>query len=300
MYNLQLTLPELVTEFYRHEEEVQPIEHRDPDPTNIIYDHYHAVVNNSQQILCCYGDSYTKGCCLGANRLEHVFGSLVSKQLNMDWFNAGGAGYGNIWMLSQLEFMIDWLNASSYTGGIIVLTFTENARDIKNYSHYKFDYLTAYQKLPVEESLYDQVCDDIELVWIDRTKKIREKLDSKFQIIAGMNFVWHDRLAQALAAMPGVKFINLSWIELLALSGKLEMPPRASITYLETVDTLNTILNITDRSAYKQWYLNKADQAQAVMDWMANTPMFFGKYDLGHPNAAGHKLWADQIIKCSL
>jgi lysophospholipase L1-like esterase len=30
---------------------------------------------------------------------------------------------------------------------------------------------------------------------------------------------------------------------------------------------------------------------------MASTPEFFERHDLGHPNAQGHQVWADVIIK---
>jgi hypothetical protein len=292
-----MNLEQLVQELYKNELEVLPIDSRLPDPANSIYDHFHAVSNNSSEILCCFGDSYTKGCGLEPHRLETVFGSVISQRLGMDWFNAGGSGFGNCWMFHQLEYMIDWLNSSDYTGGLIVLTFTENGRDIKNYSHHRFDYIKTYGHLPITKDFYQHVCDDIEQLWIKRLRQARAKIDSRFQIVVGMNFIWHDQLEDAVKEIEGIEFIDESWMEILATSSNRPPPPRAQITHLDSVGTLNTILNVKDQSHYQQWYLERAETAVAVMDWRANNSIFFDEHDLGHPNAAGHMAWADKILE---
>ena len=292
-----MNLDQLVEALYKNELEVQPATDRLPDPANTIYDHFHAVNNNSRELLCCFGDSYTKGVGLESRRLDEVFGSVLSRELEMDWFNAGGSGYGNCWMLYQLEWIVDWLNNSAYSGGLIVLTFTENGRDIKNYAHRRFDYISTYQSLPIDKNFYQHVCDDIEQEWIDRLKQIRIKLDRRFQMIIGMNFVWHDRLEAAVKQIAGVNFVNESWIELLAKASGRPAPPRVQLTHFESVKVLNTILSITDQSHYQQWFLERVDSAGAVIDWMANNAVFFEQHDLGHPNAKGHKVWADKIFE---
>lgn len=293
-----MDLPELINAFYVNELKLQPLESRMPDPDLSIYNHYHSVTNNSQRILCCFGDSYTKGDGLTSDqyRLTQVFGAVASKKLNSDWFNAGGSGYGNCWMLCQLEFMIDWLNQSHYTGGTIVLTFTENGRDIRTYSHRPFDYINAYSGLPVSINFYNQVCADIEQEWIARLTAARKKLSARFQIIVGMNFIWHDVLEKSIECIPGVDLIDQSWIELLAQSSGVSAPPRTAITHLDSVGILNTILKIKDESHYKQWYLNNATKSEQVIMWMRNNS-FFGPFDWGHPNAQGHEIWANKIIE---
>jgi lysophospholipase L1-like esterase len=294
---IMMSLEQLIQELYNNELKVQPADTRLPDPSSIIYDHFHAVSNNSSEILCCFGDSYTKGAGLNTKRLETVFGAVLSQRLGMDWVNAGGSGYGNCWMLYQLEYIIDWLNSSDYTGGLIVLTFTENGRDIKNNSHHCFDYIKTYGHLPITKDFYQHVCDDIEQLWIDRLRCARAKIDTRFRIVVGMNFIWHDRLEAAVKEIDGIDFINESWIEILAKASNQKAPPRVQITHLDAVGMLNIILNIDDQSHYKHWYLERAEIAMTVMNWMANTPVFFEKHDLGHPNAAGHAAWADKIIE---
>ena len=296
-----MNLEQLVQELYNNEIKVQPADTRLPDPLGIIYDHFHAVSNNSSEILCCFGDSYTKGQGLNTTRLETVFGAVLSQRLGMDWFNAGGCGYGNCWMLYQLEYIIDWLNSSDYTGGLIVLTFTESGRDIRNYSHHRFDYIKTYAHLPITKDFYQHVCDDIEQLWIDRLQQARIKIDPRFRIVVGMNFIWHDRLEAAVKEINGIDFIDESWIEVLAKASNCKAPPRApNATHLDAVGMLNTILSISDQSHYKRWYLEHAETAMAIMNWMANNPVFFEEHDLGHPNAAGHALWANKIVELTL
>ena len=292
-----MTLSQFVEQLRQKDLEVNPLKE---DKINNVYlhNHYREITKNSNNILCCIGDSWTKGYRLSSEQHQRVFGEIISQTLDWDWVNAGGSGYSNSWVLQNTDLIVDFLNASHYTGGVVVLTFTENGRDIKNYSNRKFNYIESYKHVPVTPALYDQVCGDIEKEWLDKLCNIRQKLDQQFRIVVGCNFVYHDVLMQQIATIPGIDSIATSWIQSLANhSNQLSQPPKTNIVNLDSIDAINDILTITDRSAYKTWYLDKQPLAIGVLGWMEEADCFFDKCDLRHPNETGHQIWANKILE---
>jgi len=288
-----------IDRLYANELMLQPLKDRHSSPD--AYNHFEIDYKNSKQLLFCLGDSYTKGC--GLETAENIpklliknrFGRLVSDHIVSDLINAGGGGYSNSWVFVNLEFMIDWINNSDYTNGYIVITFTENGRDIRTASHRMFDYIANYKDVPTDK-LYNTVLSDIEDEWITRIKTIREKIDSRFKFIFGTHFVWHDKLFNETACIDGIYWIQDTWIELLAKSLSKPVPPRVSITDLTYIEPLNSILSLEDLTHYKEWIVNNADDCASVHNFFETTPEYFEPHDIGHPNAAGHLIWANAVI----
>jgi len=258
------------------------------------YDHFDCENRNSDHILVCLGESWTKGCGLG-NAHQDVFGAQLSQELEWDWLNCGGSGFSNSWMLNYCEYLIDYLNNSNYVGGAVVLTFTENGRDIKDYSSRKFDYISTYKSIPVTVGLYELVLDDVEREWIARLEDISQRLDRRFQIIAGCNFAWHTALAQFCQNHYRVKWISTRWLDLLAKHVNKNLPPSVRLTHVDYPEVINQIVGIQDDSAFKRWFLIHSDSALNVINWMASTPEFFEPHDIGHPNVQGHRIWANAV-----
>jgi len=288
-----MNLKDTVDNLYRRDFEINPAEQRFKHSE---YDHFDCESRDSDHILVCLGESWTKGCGL-ADPHQDVFGSQLSRELGWDWLNCGGNGFSNSWMLGYCEYLVDYLNASDYAGGAVVLTFTENGRDIKDYSSRKFDYISAYQSVPVTVGLYELVLDDVEREWIARLEDISQRLDSRFHIVAGCNFVWHETLAGFCRNHYKVKWIDSSWVDMLAKHVNKAAPAKVRLTHVDSTIMVNTILNINNDTAYKHWFMMHSDRALEVIKWMASTPEFFEQHDLGHPNSIGHKLWSDCILK---
>ena len=241
---------------------------------------------------------FKPGCGLEPNQYRDVIGAALSRDLGWDFVNAGAKGFSNSWAFSNFEYMIDWLNASNYTQGVIHIALTENGRDIESYSVRPFDYLSAYKHLTPAATLYDQVLTDIEDEWIERLKRSREKLDSRFIVVIGNTVCWHERMFINCQGIPGVYFIDKIWLEVLADAVPKSRPPRTNtLTIVECVDRVNDILGIKDRTEYMKWFMPKSELSIKIVDWMASTPEFFESHNLGHPNARGHQLWADEIKK---
>jgi len=289
-----------ISRLYTNELRLQPLTDRHSDRT--AYKHFEIDYKKSKQLLFCLGDSYTKGCGLETAKnlpeliVQNRFGQIVSDQLNADLINAGGGGFSNSWVFVNLEFMINWLNESDYTNGYIVITLTENGRDVQTASHRMFDYKKTYKDTSTNK-LYDTVLQDIENEWIGRIKEIRKKLDPRFTIICGSHFVWHYALYQQIFTIDGIHWIKDTWIELLARSLLKSAPPRVGMVNLNHIASINDILGIQDLSHYKKWFIKNIDKAEEVIQWMTSTPEYFEQHDNTHPNDAGHAVWASAIVE---
>lgn len=290
--NTVMTLADLVADLYQRDLKILPRENRFEGHD---YTHFDHESRNSDHLLVCLGDSWTKGDGLEPNMHTDVFGAQLSRELGWDWLNCGGGGMSNSWILNYCEYLIDHLNASDYQSGAIVLTFTENSRDIPEYNSRPFDYISAYRSLPVTTELYDMVLDDIEKEWTIRLNNICHALDGRFQIIAGCNFAWHSRLIDFCVNHDRIQWINSRWLDLLAIEANKAAPHMIRLVHVEYLALVNQIIGLQDKSAFKLWFVKHSDPALALINWMANTPEFFEPHDTGHPNAKGHRIWADAI-----
>jgi hypothetical protein len=145
--------------------------------------------------------------------------------------------------------------------------------------------------------LYDKVLDDIEDEWILRLDSLRQKLDHRFKIIIGCDMVTHNRLCSRYQNSHEIHLLEIRWIDLLADSISKTRSTSCRLTCVSNLDIVNDLLKIKNRDIYKSWFLHQTDLALETISWMYNTPEYFQSQDRGHPNAAGHKLWAELILK---
>jgi len=251
-------------------------------------------IYNNSGIILCFGDSYTNGQGL-TNPKDTVFGSIIARQNNYDWFNLGVNGISNSGMLINASKVITQLNESNYESGVIVLTFTENGRDIRDVQHRsEFDYISNYRDKVIDHTFYELVLDDVENEWIETLSKIRNVLDSRFKIIVGVNFAWHSKLAQYCINSDDILYIQKPWINML---GYTENLPRT--TYPAVMNEIHDLIGTEDMSQFKLWVLRIEKQINNMFDWMEISD-FFDEHDLGHPNIRGHYIWASEINKIIL
>ena len=285
-----MNLAQTVAQLYQHDLEINPVQDRTFDNRTDLYDHYYSREGLTNNVLCCIGDSWTRGWGLSDYQTQS-FGSLVSQQLEWAWLNAGGSGFSNSWQLNNFELITDYLNASSYDSGAVVLTLTENGRDITDYSSRRFDYISAYQLLPNDDQLYELILDDIEREWTERLIDISNRLDTRFKIVVGTNFVTHLHLNQRLDQQTRIQRIQSSWIELLGC------PVQTRLISINHLDTVSGILNLSNALGLKHWTVKNSQGAIDIKEYMATNTQYFDPHDQLHPNQAGHRIWAKQIIE---
>lgn len=233
----------------------------------------------SSTAIYASGDSWTYG--TGLENRKNSFCDQLCTTLDADCYNLGINGGSNSSMFNQLFDRLDSINNSEYEKGYVVLTFTENGRDIRDYENRQFDYLSAYKNQVHDYNFYSSVLDDIEKEWQLKLDQLKESIDPRFKIITGCNF-----------AKP--KHIKLDiadpWISLLGYTDHVP-----TLTYVETTITLNQILNISSTDEHKQWLLDHSEMSIKIVDFLKSSEYICA--DKGHPNFQGHKIWADRILE---
>lgn len=253
---------------------------------------YHWVAG-SDRVVVTIGDSYTYGAGLEPRDGIDHYGARVADDLGHDWINAGCRGGSNSWSINVLSQMTDFLNASYPAGGIIVVTLTENGRDVNEGRSRPFDYISAYQDHPRDLSLFPRVLADIENEWIQRITDVRDRLDQRFSIILGSNFCWHQRCHDVLGNTPGITYLSRSWLE--CFPGVVEIPRVTTVNQVWS-QTLSSILRIVDTELHKRWLLEIAPATSSLFVALESRGEYFCPHDPGHPNAMGHRIWANEIL----
>jgi len=187
-------------------------------------------------------------------------------------------------MFNEVFNRLDKINNSKYDRGYIILTFTENGRDIRDFKNRPFDYISAYKDMVHNYNFYTCVLDDIEYEWEVKLSQLREKIDPRFRIITGCNF----------AKPKNIKLdIQEPWISLL---GYNKLVPR--LTCVETTNTLNEILGIESSDDHKLWLIDHGQQPIDIYNFFDQCSYMLD-HDRGHPNKVGHQIWAERIL-CEL
>lgn len=257
---------------------------------------YYSVIDNRDSIVVALGDSWTYGDSL-PNRHQQMYGNVLATRLSADLLNIGCCGWSNSYVLDHLEYIVSVLNSSSYKKIYIVLTLTENGRDIGDDRNFPYSAATAFDKFGESEEFYNQVLADIEQFWVDRIKQIMSIMDSRYVTVVGQNFVWHNNVYASLKDSAVVPELN--WIECIADAQGLNKPNRTPLVTGWVFDGLeeSTRRGTGLRSGYKfkSWAIPLLEQATEVNAWLDTSPMNYDKASK-HPNADGHRVWANYIL----
>ena len=259
---------------------------------------FYEVINQSDELVVTIGDSWTWGDSLDPElRLQQVYGSLISNAIGSDWINVGCRGWSNSYILEHGDYLIDLLKNTNYKKIYFVITLTENARDVKTANSFVYDYINLFEKTGPTTEFYDCLTSAIEQFWIHQIKNMLDKIDSRYSMIIGQNFVWHQNLYNDLT--PLVTVLNQNWIECLADAQQTTRPVRTNLVTGWIFDTMNSVHNIVkcnDTTEFKKWALPKIELANQVNKWLDSSIMN-SKEASKHPTAEGHRVWADYILK---
>jgi hypothetical protein len=261
---------------------------------------FHSEIIGSPTLVIVAGDSWTWGGSLDPElRLKQIYGKLLSSRYKADWINIGCQGWSNSHILVACQYLLDLVANTNYNRIIVVLTLTENGRDVTSPDSHPYDYLKCFQKTGANNQFYEQVLLDSENGWIERIDNMLADADSRFEFFVGQNFVWHDHLYAQLQN-KNIMLGNSNWIEILADYQALPRPIRTNLVCGWIFDkkwfgSVNDIVGITDSTIYKSWALPYIDRANLVNAWLDQSPINYKKQSK-HPNADGHAIWANYII----
>jgi len=262
-------------------------------------DAYHSKILSKEILVITAGDSWTWGDSLDPDlRLRQVYGHKISQTLQADWINIGLSGWSNSWILHHAIAAVENLQKNSYKKIYLILTLTENGRDIENNVSYPYDYLQTRDAYGVCSKLYDKYLADMESFWITQIKKIIEISPTNLIPFISYNFVWHDSVHNYLK-VNNIATTEKNWIETLADHQMIPHPPRANLVtgwIFDSLKKVNKIAMISDDKVFKEWSLPYIDKANEVNAWLDASPMNHKKVSK-HPNAEAHKIWADYILQ---
>lgn len=260
-----------------------------PDAHNIKdWEEFYHDCSGKSRLVITAGDSWTYGDSLGEQRLDQVYGRLVSEQLDADWINIGSRGRSNSWILRSLQYLAPRVK-TRYKEVIAIVTMTENCRDVETSYTFPLDYFELFSKTGDTPAFYEAVLAATESYWMNQLQDIQK---SDCQIIVGHNFVWHD-----LNTMPGIQLLESNWIEKIADYQKRDRPIKAKLVTGWIFDTMLAIHQSVpgSKAVFQQWALPYIDLANQVNAWLEASDLN-NKGMSKHPVAQGHKIWADYIL----
>ena len=262
-------------------------------------DAYHIDIRQKDILVITAGDSWTWGGGLDPDqRLQQIYGQVIRQTLQADWINVGLSGWSNSWILDHAIMTIEKLQQNSYKKIYLIITLTESGRDVESSGSYPYDYIFTKHAVGVCDALYDQYLIDMESFWIKQISKITQIAPSNLKLFVGYNFVWHHRLHDYLKA-ANISTTEKNWIEVLADHQMMCHPPRTNLVcgwIFDTVQKVNKIADISDDKIFKEWAIPFIAKANDVNAWLDSSAMNYKKATK-HPNAEGHKIWAEHILK---
>lgn len=259
-----------------------------PDSHNLTdWEEYNHDCAGRDHVVVTVGDSWTWGDSL-PDRLDQVYGRLVSQQLGADWINIGGRGRSNSWVLKSLMYLSTLL-PQHYSKTTVIVTLTENAREFETTYTFPHDYKQTFDTHGDTPEFYEALLSAARDFWIDQIQQVQQNLGTK--IIVGNNFVWHD-----LNKLDAVK-LESNWIELIGEHQQRAKPTRTNLVTGWIFDKVQVVSQMVpvSKSVYQTWALPYIDRANQVNAWLMGSDLN-NKAMSKHPVPLGHKIWADYIL----
>jgi lysophospholipase L1-like esterase len=244
------------------------------NPTNT----FDFVDRNSDTLVVTIGDSWTWGSDLAPDddefRIEHVYGNIVSTRLSADWLNLGQAGSNNFFIAEKTEELGRIINQLGYKKVYVICTFTESGRSFDSHHDGYIDYISWF-----ENNTIDNFLNFLNAECVRRIKQITQTYNIK--LLIGTNFI------DAVGIDTDV-LLPIPWFRLL----RIDCPIKA---YSGTtgVDRLQAVSQFVKNAAeYKKWMINLINQSKYVDQTTASQKLI----NL-HPDADGHKIWANYVLE---
>ena len=243
-------------------------------------------ISNKPSLVVTIGDSWTFGGSLwhlfplsadGAEinkfRIDNIFGSYLSQDLDADWINISLPFMSNFWIAKQLANLNSVLDQLDYDKIYIVVTLTEVGRELLDVGLFNYHVGTTYKSV---SDLVSTISHQIE----DRI--LACKLDSRCKLVVGRTYIDD--------SYPGLKSVMLpdSWLEL--LSGKSVDGKCFFVGHMVVKIVKQSVNNgLTE-------ILDIFPNIEKRIDMLAQSKYNIQKEHYKHPNPEGHRIWANYIL----
>jgi hypothetical protein len=234
---------------------------------------------NSTTLVVTIGDSWTYGADLSNDneefRINNVYGRIVSDKINTDWLNLGQSGSNNFFIAERAEEFGRIVNQLDYKKVYMICTFTEIGRSFNSHHDLYIDYIKWFDNNHIDNFLHF-----LNATCVDRIKKVAQKHGIK--LIVGTNFV------DAIGIDSDV-LLPIPWFRLLEI--KCPIVAYAGSTGVSRLHAVLQFVKNND-AGYKKWMINLINQAKYV-DQTTSSQKLINQ----HPNADGHRIWANYILE---
>lgn len=276
---------------------------------------YHELVNGSDTLLICLGDSWTWGDALGnisnnlnqiqktkhenvpwffveddpfgnddeQHRLTHIYGHLVSSHHRWDFVNLAICGGSNIHMHDHLKWILS-LVSNRYKKIIVVATLTELGREMV------FDPIWT-ENLPMEN--LDSFLMEYERRMLQSFDDILDQYVNVQGYIA-RNFTYtYDENKD----LKNWKHLPMTWVDRLAHEQQLYDYPNdlRLLSQMGLRPVIETIKKAGHYGKFKEDFFQMFLKAEEAIDWLDSSNLN-SNYATRHPLEKGHKIWADYLI----
>lgn len=252
---------------------------------------FYFLSKNSDSLVITAGDSWTFGDSLPEeSRLDQVYGRILAEHFGSDWINIGSRGRANSWTLKCLEYLAKIVK-DHYNKVIVVVTLTENGRDVQTPYTFPLDYGNLGRQTGDSVDYFENVLKEAEMFWSNQIKNIKQTLDCV--LVVGQNFVFSN-----LTLPADVKMLDTNWIEKLADYQGYQRPIRTNLVTSWVFDSFPVCREWVDvsTSTYHEWVLPKLDLANKVNRWLDHSKLNQNELSK-HPVKKGHKIWANYLLE---
>jgi hypothetical protein len=276
------------------------------DYYNHIVDPYLEICNNKENLVICYGDSWTWGDSLGnVNvprgiddvdfRRKNIYACHLSQHLNADFVNYAVPGVYNYWIHDRLDILLEHdLNrlCDQYSKIYIVVTLTELGRDF-DLDLYITDFHKFYPWDHDPDTSGKKLLEQAEKFDFHKLRSIQDQLPDNCQLIVGRNFT--NTQPNNLGIVKNL--ISKNWTEVL-LAHQGITPISGVLIMSHGLDRFDNFMRDQqlDTAEYKQWVIDEIGvTAKKQLDFLNNS-VYNYKKKTKHPTPAGHELWANYLV----
>jgi len=243
-------------------------------------------ISNKPSLVVTIGDSWTFGGSLwylfpysasgeeiNKFRLDNIFGSYLSQDLDADWINISLPFMSNFWIAKQLENLNSVLDQLDYDKIYIVVTLTEVGRELMDIGLFNYHVGTTYKSI---QDLIDTISKQVE----DRILSC--KLDSRCKLVVGRTYIDD--------SYPNLKPVMLadSWLELVVGN------PVNSKCFFIGHRVVDTVKQSVDNGLAE--ILDVFPNIEKRIDMLSQSKYNIQKEHYRHPNPEGHRIWATYIL----
>jgi hypothetical protein len=218
------------------------------------------------------GDSWTWGSDLDpTQRLDQVYGNLVSTALDSDWLNLSQPGTNNFFIAERVEELGQIIPQLHYKKIYLICTFTETGRSFNSHHDVYIDYVSWFKENDIENFLA--------FLNAECMQRIQKVADQHNMILrTGTNFV----------DPVGITVDFVSWFRLLGITCNISAcVGRTGLKRLQDVEQFTD-----NRVSYINWF-NKIFDLSLHVDNICSSRKLVKQ----HPTAAGHEIWAKCIVE---